>query len=70
MINLMIKIKNPILPSFKMIIKIFKESEKFANMIKKYSKMVKKNQISNDSAIKSTTKLKISTSNLINVSKN
>jgi hypothetical protein len=48
----MIKIKNQILLLYKMIIKIFKGSERYANMIKKYSKIVKKNQIFKEKEIK------------------
>lgn len=53
-INLMIKIKNPILPSYKTIIKILKEFEKSANMMKKLKKTPKENQNSRNKEIRQT----------------
>ncbi len=51
-INFKIKIKNLILILFKMIIKTSKESEKYANMIKKYKKILKENLIQKNKEIK------------------
>ena len=51
-INFKIKIKNLILISQKMIIKTFKESEKYVNMIKKYKKIQKENLILKNKEIK------------------
>lgn len=55
-ISLKMKIKNLTLILLKMIIKTLKESEKYANMIKKYKKILKENLILKNKEIKSVPK--------------
>lgn len=62
--------KNLILTLQKMIIKTFKESEKYVNMTKKLKKIKNENQISKNKEIKSQQKLKISITNSLKLKDN
>lgn len=53
-----------------MIIKTFKESEKYVNMTKKLKKIKNENQISKNKEIKSQQKLKISITNSLKLKDN
>lgn len=69
-INLKIKIKNLISQSLKMIIKTLKESEKYANMMKRQNSIQREKVILKNREIKSIIKSKLSLQLLLVLKKN